>query len=163
MSVDLKIELKDKKTVLKMRGMEKATSENLRIAISRGLEHYQSKVDKNIASGKFGIKTRKSGLRASLAVVVKSFGDKVTGKMGTNLVYAKIQEEGGRITVTRRMAAFAWHKWYDTGLIMWKAIALKKGRQITIPAHWYMRNTFKEEKKEVLRIIQCKILEPITA
>jgi len=163
MSVDLKIRLKDKKTVLKMKGIEKATSENLRIAIRKGLEHYRSKTDKNIATGKFKIKTRTGRLRSSLAVNVKSFSDKVTGKMGTNLVYAKIQEEGGKITVTNKMAAFAWHKWYDTGLMMWKAIALRKGRQITIPAHWYLRNTFKEEKKEVLRIIQRKILEPIKA
>jgi len=42
---------------------------------------------------------------------------------------------------------------------MWKAIALKKGGHITIPAHWYMRQTLKENKNTVLKIVGRNLLK----
>ena len=157
MSIDLDIKLKGKETFLQLKRKGLEFDKALVLGIRRAVLHVRSKLDKNLATGKFDIKTRTGRLRMSLATRVYASGKNVIGEVGTNLIYAKIQETGGRINVTRRMAAFAWHKWYDTGNTMWKAIALRKGRQITIPAHWFIRQTQKEEEPKVLSIIDKTI------
>jgi len=121
--------------------------------------HLRTAVDIALARGTYKIKTRKGGLRASLGVVARIISGGAVGIMGTNLIYARIQEKGGKINVTQRMSRFAWYKFSETGDTMWKAIALSKGRQITIPAHWYMRKTAQKEKKEVLRIVSTTYMD----
>ena len=157
MSVDLKMEFDKKGAILKLRNIDKVPAKKMARAMTLSLQHLRSAIDKNLAQGTFGIKTRTGMLRASLAIRIEGKGDIIKGIVGTNLVYARIQEKGGKINVTRKMSGFAWHKWYDTGDVMWKAIALKKGRQITLKPKYYMEDTFKIEEKNLGRIFERQI------
>jgi len=158
---DINIIIKNKQTKLKFKRLADMDKSILFPAFKRALLYLEGAVDKNLATGKYGIKTRSGRLRTSLDSRVRFRGKDIEGIVGTNLVYAAIQERGGRINVTSKMAAFAWHKWYETGLIMWKAIALMKGRQVVIPAHWYMRNTAKAERNRVSKIIKDGLISGI--
>lgn len=76
--------------------------------------------------------------------------------VGKNIPYARIQREGGTITVpvTPRMRGFFWAKWYETGETKWKNMALTSRSVfvIHIPAREYM-NIPPEELKEILEVI----------
>lgn len=90
------------------------------------------------------------------------------------LVYAQIHNEGGEITVTKRMKSFFWSQYYKRGLVggmyskgkgkknqqkaetinkeaeFWRAMALKKvGSKITIPKRQFMG-----EHPEVDRLVK---------
>lgn len=54
----------------------------------------------------------------------------------SNLPYSLIQNDGGRIKVTKKMVAQFWALFYDTKLVKYKAMALSKF--ITIPAKHYL-------------------------
>lgn len=60
-----------------------------------------------------------------------------TVSIGSNLVYSRIQQEGGKITITPKMRKFFWAKYSETKNPVWKAMALKKGF-IRIPARPYL-------------------------
>lgn len=98
------------------------------------------------------------------------------------LIYAEIHNEGGEITVTRRMKSFFWSQYYKKGLVsgmygratgkrnrqkaetlskeaeFWRAMALKKvGSKIKIPQRRFMG-----EHPEVDRIIREIINSELT-
>ncbi len=131
----------------------------LKFAMEGVVQHLRTAIDRALARGTHKIKTKDGGLRSSLATEVKVSGFNVEGLVGSNLAYARIQEEGGTINVTDKMKRFAWFKYGETGNLMWKAIALSES--ITIPAHWYMRNTLKDEKRSVLQIFEGRLAQRI--
>lgn len=108
---------------------------NLNRIMQLALLFLQDKVDKNLATGKFNIKTRTGMLRASLETKVSGSGQKTVGILGTNLIYARIQEQGGDIYP--RTAKFLHF------FIGGKEIFTK---HVRIPAHWYLRKTMQENK-----------------
>lgn len=59
----------------------------------------------------------------------------------SDLIYAKIQNEGGRVKVTAKMRRFFWSQFYRTNDIFWKNMALTKKEYITIPARPYLKIT----------------------
>ena len=78
----------------------------------------------------------------------------------TVLVYAKIHNDGGQITVTPKMKSYFWSRYYDAGgsnkgeiskeAEFWRNMALKKvGSIIDIPQRQFMG-----EDPEVTRIVQ---------
>jgi phage gpG-like protein len=76
--------------------------------------------------------------------------------VGKNLPYARIQREGGTITVpvTKKMRGFFWAKWFETGETKWRNMALttRSVFVIHIPAREYM-NIPPEELREILEVI----------
>ena len=63
----------------------------------------------------------------------------VTGKFGTSLPYASIQEYGGEVKSKGRMEKFMWAMFLETKNIFWKilALAVKKKGGINIKARPY--------------------------
>lgn len=89
---------------------------------------------------------------------------------GRGLVYARIQQEGGTThpVVTEKSRAFFWAKWFETGEIMWKAMALKykvgDTMEIRIPARPYLA-WIPEEVVRYQEVLGKALitLEPITS
>ena len=161
--MQLSIELKDYNTIMRFKNLEARLNINLLNAIRKACRVVRDQIVRNLTTGKYNVKTDTGRLRASMTYDVRPISDgSVLGRVGTNVIYARIQESGGttRPTVTPRMARFAWAQYKETGLTMWKAIALKKGDRlnIKIPPHWYMRNTMREMKNRVKQIVMKGIL-----
>jgi hypothetical protein len=160
MSVDISIKLNDHEARLKVGKITDNFGKNIRKSVMRALLYLEGRIDLNLRNGKFNIKSRTgaAGLAGSMESTVIGSGLSFVGKLTFNKVYAKIQEKGGRINVTDRMSKFAWFKYFQTNEVMWKAIALKKGGQITIPAHFFAKLTLKEESRKMLQIIEDGLL-----
>lgn len=154
---DLKIESNLPKTRLEFKNKTANMGFGLKFAMEGVVQFLRTEVDRNLARGTYKIKTKSGGLRSSLATEVDVSGFNVEGKVGSKLIYARIQEEGGTINVTDKMRRFAWFKFKETGVMMWKAIALSQS--VTIPAHWYLRNTLKENKGRVVKTFERRLLE----
>jgi len=54
----------------------------------------------------------------------------------TESEYSKIHNEGGTITVTKAMSKFFWSKFYATGNVIYKRMALAK--EVTIPKRQFL-------------------------
>lgn len=156
MSVDVSITVNDQKARIKYSKLTKDFDKNVIKSVKRALLFLEGRIDKNLRQGKFGIKSREggAGLAGSMESRVIGSGLSFVGRLEFKKVYARIQEKGGVINVSSRMAAFAWYKFSQTGRVMWKAIALLKGKQVRIPAHFFAKLTLQQEKKEILRIIK---------
>lgn len=159
--MELQLELKDSETILRLKEYADNMLTNLAIGMKRAVQYVRSQIDKNITSGKFGIKTDNGGLRNSLATDVLIEDKTIVGKVGSNLAYARIHEVGGmtKPKVTPLMKKWAWAMWYKTDDLFYKNLALtKKGElNIKIKAKWYMRNTLIQNKQNVLRILEESI------
>lgn len=59
----------------------------------------------------------------------------------SDLIYSKIQNEGGKIKVTEKMRRFFWSQFYKTNDSFWKNMALTKKEYITIPDRPYLKIT----------------------
>ena len=71
------------------------------------------------------------------SINAKVSGDSV--EFSSQLPYAKIHNEGGTITVTPRMKRFFWRKYYQTGEVMYRNLALKKtGSTISMPQRQFI-------------------------
>ena len=105
--------------------------DKLKMGITRALIHIQNEVVKNITTGKYGVKTRTGRLRASFTHAqnfrVSQIGkDQVVGILGSNVVYARIQEFGGQ-----------------TG----------GNKSVNIKPHYYLRNTMRGQTQKITRIV----------
>lgn len=78
---------------------------------------------------------------------------KITSVITSNLPYANIQDQGGRIKITDRMRRKMWQLYYKTGDVMYKAIAITKKTFVTIKAYHYT----KINKKVLERLAQVRI------
>lgn len=151
--MEITINVLDDRTTKQFEKLTGNWDKRLKMSFFQGMELLRGKIAAAI-SGKI-LKVRSGRLRNSLAVDVRmKKGGNIIGTVGSNLVYARVQEEGAKINVSRRMAKFAWFKYFKTGEMMWKAIALLKGRQIVIPPKWYMKDTLKENVNKVVDKIQ---------
>ena len=116
------------------------------------------RVDRALATGKYGVKTRSGMLRLSLDTQIEGEGHNLRGIVGSNLAYAAIQERGGTThpTVTPQLRRFMFAKYYETGddKFLHTAITKKDRLDVTIKPHWYMRNTLKAEKRTILRYFE---------
>lgn len=156
MAFSLGLRLTPDRTIQKLIDSPEIFEKSFRKGLTFGTIFYQNKVVKNLTTGKFNIKTRTGRLRNSITRDIKDTAEGAKGVVGTNLVYARIQELGGKINVSRKMARFAWAAYIMGGRSQphWKAIALSKGRQIKIPAHFYMENTLKQESTGIVKKIE---------
>lgn len=81
-------------------------------------------------------------LKTRINTDTKREGKIINTNVGSDVVYARIQEKGGEThpNVTDRMRKFMWAMWYKTGDEKFKRLALtQKGRlTITIPARPYI-------------------------
>ncbi|MCX7737477.1 MAG: phage virion morphogenesis protein [Candidatus Kapabacteria bacterium] len=76
------------------------------------------------------------------------------------MTYAAIHQYGGNITlyipITSKMRKFFWAKYYNTGLVNWKAMALTKKKElkptIRIPARPYITLT-KDDLEEIISLL----------
>ena len=134
--MELDIKFDAEKTILKFNNLVDKSPELLVKAIQRSILYLRGRVDKNLATGKWGIKTKGGALRASLATFIYASGQSVQGIVGTNLVYSRIQEVGGDIYPKQARC-----------LVFQIGGRTVFARKVTIPAHWYMRNTLDEESQ----------------
>ena len=131
--MELDIKFDAEKTILKFNNLVDKSPELLVKAIQRAILYLQGDVVRNLASGKFGIKTRGGGLIESIATRVEASGNTVIGIVGSNLKYARIQETGGEIYPVKKKVL----RFFIGGREIF-------ARKVTIPAHWYLRNTLKD-------------------
>lgn len=76
--------------------------------------------------------------------------------VGTNVVYAAAQEFGFTGVITDKQRRFFWAKFADTGVPMWRALALSV--EYTIPAHPYLEPALDESKREAAVIIAKSVV-----
>lgn len=95
-------------------------------------------------------------LRKSIRIV--NWGQNFVN-IGTDVKYAKIQNEGGIITqkVTPRQRAFFWRMFYTTGNEMYKSMALSKTIKIRIPKRKFMGSST-DLRRQIKRTIRLSIL-----
>ena len=122
--------------------------------------HLVDQVGISLTTGEYGVKTREGRLKNSFdyKLFVRKNKGNVVSKVGSNLIYARIQNDGGKINVSTRMAKFAWWKFKETKQLMWKAIALKKGRQITIKKSEYFTKTVEEATPMIFSLLQKDLI-----
>ncbi|MBE2188859.1 MAG: phage virion morphogenesis protein [Candidatus Kapabacteria bacterium] len=80
--------------------------------------------------------------------------------ISANSPYAAIHQYGGTLTptilITSKMRKFFWAKYYNTGLVNWKVLALTKKKElkpvIQIPARPYITLT-EEDLEEILELL----------
>lgn len=151
--MEITINVLDDRTTKQFEKLTGNWDKRLKMSFFHGMTLLRNKIAAAI-SGPI-LKVRSGRLRGSIEPSVRMGKDgRVIGVVGSNLKYARVQEEGAKINVSRRMAKFAWFKYFKTGEMMWKAIALLKGRQIVIPPKWYMKDTTKENINKVVDKIQ---------
>lgn len=94
---------------------------------------------------------------------ISATGESLELEYGSNLVYAKIHEFGGRIRTKGKMEGFFWHKFRETKLKYYRNIALKIRHTggVDIPARPYFRpamERFKADKNQFGRTIAAAII-----
>ena len=65
-------------------------------------------------------------------------------------IYAAVHEYGGTFIITEPQRSFFWAKWYQTGEIMWKALALKA--TYTIPPRPYLRPAIDAKRQDAIKM-----------
>lgn len=113
-------------------------------------------------------KRRKSPIRGDGHILVasgdlrksiRSRSDESSITFYSDLPYAGIHNEGGEIKVTARMKRFFWHKYYETKVEFWKAMALmKEGKTIKIPRRQFL-GMAPEVETEVRKIIEDNLTQ----
>ena len=92
---------------------------------------YHSLLKQNI--GRF---SKTGGLLASWLIEIL---DDKHSQIYSRKPYARSQDKGAKIRITKKMRNFAWHMWYKTKNTMWKAIAITKKSFINLPAKHYSK------------------------
>lgn len=160
---ELKYNIIDKKLLKSLSHKIKNMSTAMMRGLSRAVTKMDSELTASLYSGKYGIKQRhgQAGLAGSFQARYLKLGDTIQAIYGSKLVYAMIQEKGGRIKVTSKMASFAWYKYRETNEPMWRAIALRVNRRIMIPSHFYFKNTYDKNRHKMSSLIMNSIKENI--
>jgi len=73
--------------------------------------------------------------------------DNSSASVYSNLPYARSQDKGAKIKITKKMRNYAWYKYSRTKNKMWKAIAITKKKYIKLPAKGYSKVNLKIIKK----------------
>ena len=108
-------------------------------------------------------KPRKDGVATHLnntGTLRNSIQSVITGnrlKFTSSEPYAAIHNDGGTITVTKRMNSYFWVKFKETGQLYWKRLALVKvGSKITIPKRQFL-GTSPEVERAIERVIDDNV------
>lgn len=165
--MELDVKFQGGNTIGQIKKLKDELNPRLKKGMTIAVQVLRGRIDKAIASGEYGIKTNTGDLRRSLATAVVDEKGGVIGIVGSALIYSRIQEMGGvtrpKPTVTPRLRAWAWAMYYETGIEMYKAMALTKKMYleptVKIPAHWYMRNSFIAVKEQILSVLNKSIGE----
>ena len=132
--------------------------ENVKTGIDHASEAMAGHVDEELAKGTWKIKSKTGNLRQSIGHRVMQIGQSWVGIVGTNMVYARIQEVGGEVTVTWKMRNKMFYLWKETGNELYYKLGLKTpGTKIKIPAHWYMKQTAEKYQDDVTAILEKDI------
>lgn len=105
---------------------------------------------KAINDGRAILTGKTARLQSQVNVVRNDTTNTIT--IGSALPYSKIQQEGGKITITPKMRKFFWAKFKETKNPQWKGLALTKKTTINIPARPYLvipNNDFDRIKRSV--------------
>lgn len=142
----------NKKESIKLKKFNKKLTPNLK----RGIDKATLRLERHIKSRKLSgqvLKPRTGRLRSSWArkAAVDKPGVGVQGRVGTNVVYARIHEFGG---VIRPKSSDGWLRFKIGG--SWVTV-----KSVTIPARPYVGPTIREKKDEVTRDIVREIMKPL--
>lgn len=162
--MEFKIEIDEGKTILHIQKITEGMLPRLILNMRRAVDHVRRMIDLAIANGTYGIKTDTGQLRRSLAVAIEAEGNSVWGKVGSNLKYAGIHEHGGIIKHPGGTAYII----IDGGVsvfikntdvsrmetLLHRKLKRTKKHNITMPAHWYMRNTLISEQPKIMAILK---------
>lgn len=151
--MELQIKLDAEKTTVALKGYREQIPGRLALGMKKAVNYLRTKIDDAIVRGTYEIKTGTGRLRQSLTAVVMRRGDDVEGVVGTNLVYARIQEIGGKTSphIIRPVDAKALRFDGREGLTFRKLVHHPGSK---IPAHYYMRNTMIKEQKIILDFLE---------
>ena len=149
--------LEPEKTVLKLLALPGIFRIQAKKGITRALIAAADKVTEAITQNKYGVKTRTGRLRASFqpqgegnifSILESKSG--ILGKIGSNVKYAAIQERGGIVKAKN----VKYLKFQIEGRWISK-------KQVTIPAHYYVRNTLLDNKDFFARTAMREIMRGI--
>lgn len=146
MSINIKITGVDKfgKTAITMlKARQKMRDEIARIANLFGVNAISTIKEKYLSGprpDKLGV--GKGDLRARTMFHMEQSGNVTSIRFGNPLVYARIHELGGttKPNVTKKMRAWSWHRFYETGdeIFKWLALTKKSKLIIKIPKRPYL-------------------------
>jgi phage gpG-like protein len=151
--MDLRIKLDADKATATLTGYRDQIPGRLVLGMKKAVAYLRTKIDEALVKGTYGIKTNTGRLRQSLTAVVMQRGHDVEGIVGTNLVYARIQEIGGKTRphIIQAVDAKALRFWGKDGLTFRKLVHHPGSK---IPAHYYMRNTLIRERDILLKFLE---------
>lgn len=140
-----------------LRDIQKELTEEFDSNFQRGGFFSQTWPAKRDGSPSHLVKTGK--LRRSITSVIT--GNRL--RFTTSEPYAAIHNEGGTITVTKRMNAFFWAKFKETGQPHWKRLALVKvGSKLTIPKRQFI-GTSPEVERTIERVIDDNVRDYLSS
>jgi phage gpG-like protein len=138
------------------------------------LQHFKNRVFENGRSRGRGILNDTGNLVDSIKIIGRGQGNVNVGIRASEIPYAELHQQGGKVPVTDKMRKFFWAQYYQHtssagrsrekrsvsrsgDANFWKAMALKRsGSTITIPARPFMGIT-PDLEKTILRAIQTEM------
>lgn len=100
------------------------------------------------------------GAREGIRRIIKKPGG-LDAEYGSKVPYARIHEKSGTThpSVTAKSRRFFWAMWYQTGIDMWKYMALspKKSFTVKIPARPFLEPALEAAKPKIYDIFQQRI------
>lgn len=96
------------------------------------------------------LQARTGHLRRSITSDVDKVGDRIVGKIGSNVVYARIHELGGviRPKVADYLRFQINNKWVTT-------------KKVTMPARPYLRPSIEDNLKEITEIVRNSVIKEV--
>lgn len=149
LSIQLEVSAKSRQMMREMPGLVVP-------ALTKGMRESMLLVERSartsISGGHLGMMMlqRRSGrLRASITSRVKIEGDRVTGVLGSNVIYARIHELGGIIRARNAKAL----------VFKIPGVGWRQAQSVTIPARPYLRPAITRNLDAVGQIISGRIEE----
>ncbi|TXI13493.1 MAG: hypothetical protein E6Q66_09895 [Pedobacter sp.] len=142
------------------------------------LQRFKRRIFENNRGRGRGILNDMGNLVDSIKIISRNSNSVHVGIRASEIPYAEVHQQGGRIAITDKMRKFFWAKYYQYASSagrargkrsvstsreadFWKAMALKrKGSSINIPARPFMDVT-PDLEKAILRAIQTEMNQTI--
>lgn len=145
MKIELKLSDKSKKLIRKMPDVTVP-------AIYKGMKRAMLTAERT-AKGEYlsgrALKRRTGRLRSSLTAHVAIVGDHVVGRLGTNVIYARIHEKGGEIRPKRAKALR-----FQIPGVGWRTV-----KKVTMPKRPFLRPAFEDNTDEFRAIFSKAMRE----
>ena len=137
------------------------------VPTSGSLQRFKNRVFENSRQRSKGILNDTGNLVDSIKIISRSQNSVNVGIRASEIPYAELHQQGGKIPITDKMRKFFWAKYYqhaskthtDTNqeADFWKAMALKrKNATINIPQRKFMDIT-PDLEKAILRVIKTEM------